>query len=116
MNGFDACSAKLLFEPQVKIRRVDADEYIRWMRNPIPDELLTYVDQLEQATEHFNQAHHRETFHRHKADHAFALHHRTTNALKRRFWILFLQRADKTGTQHISGSFSGHQRDSHISG
>ena len=50
MNGFDACSAKLLFEPQVKIRRVDADEYIRWIRNPIPDELLTYVDQLEQAT------------------------------------------------------------------
>ena len=116
MNGLDSSGPELLLQPQVEIWRVDTDEHVGRVSDPVTNEFLTYVDQLEQTPEYLNQPHHRETFHRHETDHALTLHHRAAYPLKRRFWVLLLQRPDKACAQHISGRFSGHQRDSHISG
>ena len=58
MNGCNTALAQRLFEPEIEVRRVDADKHIRRIRSPAIDERATQSEQPRQYLDRLDQPHH----------------------------------------------------------
>jgi hypothetical protein len=109
VNGFDALLFQIPFEGNVEIRCIDTDKHIGFELGKAAGEIGTNMQQATQATEHLNNAHHRQLFHFIPGFTAFGLHQRASNADKASIGYTRFERADETGTKNIAGGFSGDQ-------
>ena len=64
MHGGNACLFERALQAQIKIGRVNANEYIRRVVDKMADQLRAYAMQLAVAPQHFNKTHHGEFFRR----------------------------------------------------
>jgi hypothetical protein len=109
VNGFDALLFQIPFEGNIEIRCIDTDEHIGFELGKAAGEIGANMQQTTQATEHFNNAHHRQLFHFIPGFTAFRLHQRARHADKARIGYACFKRADETCTKNIAGGFSGDQ-------
>ena len=120
MHGLDAGLAQLELEGQIEIRGIDTDEHVRLGRDQLPYQTLAPRQQLAQAPQHLDQAHHSQTLHGEGGDQALGLHARTADADEFDLRMLLLERLHQAGAEDIAGGLAGHQRHAegatHISG
>ena len=64
------------------IRRIDADEYVRWNVCPAPDKHAPKFQQAGNLTQRFDEAHHGERLRRFPGFATGSLHCRAGNAFK----------------------------------
>ena len=60
MHGADAACFKPLLDPEIEIRRIDANEHVRLPVEHALAEPLAQIQQARQVGQHFGQTHHRE--------------------------------------------------------
>ncbi|MNF31712.1 hypothetical protein D3C84_124800 [compost metagenome] len=111
VHGLDPGTAQFEFEAQVEIRRIDADEQVRFGVDQGLEQASASRQQLRQAAEHFDQAHHRQALHGEIGTQALGLHERAADTDELDLWMTGLQGLHQAGTENVAGGFACHQRD-----
>ncbi len=111
MDGFNPLLFQITFEGNVEVRRINADEHIGLQFGKTARQIGADVQQTTQATQHLNDAHHRQLFHLIPGFTPFSLHQWTGNADKARVGNARFERSNKTCTKNIAGGFSGDKGD-----
>lgn len=74
MDRFDTLLLQITFEGDIEVRRINTDEHVWFKLGKTSGEIGANVQQSTQASQHFNNAHHRQLFHLVPGLAAFRLH------------------------------------------
>ena len=111
MYGLDPGLTQFQFDIEGEIGGVDADKHVGLFGDQGLNQQLAALEQFTQATQHFNQAHHRQTFHREVGAHALCFHQWTTHADKFDIRMLGLECPHQPRTQYVARGLTRYQRD-----
>ena len=109
MPGGDARGFELFGHPQIKVRRVDADEDIGAPLLQLFGQAAADTQDFRQFFQHFGIAAHRQFFLVKQALEAFGRHARPADAGKTRFGAALADGADQVRAEQIAGRFAGTQ-------
>ena len=110
MNGFDACLPQLQGQIQIKVRRVDTDEYIGTQLGQRLHQALATLEQLRQATEHFHQPHDGQALDRKVGLQPLGFHAWPADSDETDIRPLHLKRLHQPCAEDVTRGFSGDQR------
>ena len=116
MHGADAGAAQLQLQPEVEVRRVDADEDVGAREYQVADQVLAPAQQLAQAAEDLDQAHDRQALHGEFGNQALGLHARTAHADELDLGVAFAQRLHQAGAKDVPRGLARHQGDAQLAG
>ena len=113
VHGLDATLAQSPLQPQIEIRRVDADHAAGAVVAEALHQFRPQAKQARQLLDHFGQAHHRQ-----RVDGLDGLttggdHARTGHAIELCLRIDATQGSDQGGAEDITGGFAGNQSKFH---
>ncbi|MCY1180124.1 hypothetical protein D9M73_205530 [compost metagenome] len=110
MHGLDPSLAQLELDVEGEVRGVDADEYVGLFFDQGLDQQLAALEQLTQAPQHFDQAHHRQALHGEIGGQSLGLHERTTDADELDVRVTLLEGAHQACAKNVAAGLSGDQR------
>ncbi|MNR15779.1 hypothetical protein D3C85_1323350 [compost metagenome] len=110
MHSLDTHAAQLQFDVEGKIRCIDTDEDIRLALDQGLHQQLATLEQLTQAPQHFDQAHHRQALHGEIGGQSLGLHERTTDADELDVRVTLLEGAHQACAKNVAAGLSGDQR------
>ncbi len=111
MHGADAGLAQLQFDAEVEVRRIDADEHVGTLVDQGADQAAAALEQLGQAAEHLDQAHHRQALHREVRIEALGLHARPADTDEADIGVAGLDGLHQAGAEDVAGRLAGDQGD-----
>ncbi|MNH15172.1 hypothetical protein D3C79_747810 [compost metagenome] len=110
MHGLDPGLAQVQLNIKGEIRRIDTDEHIRACFDQGLDQCLAPLEQLTQATQHLDQAHHRQALHREVRHQALGLHQWATDPNETDLRMTCLESTHQSGAKNIAAGLTRHQR------
>jgi len=111
VHGADPGLAQLQLDAEVEVRGVDADEHVRLFVDQGADQPAAALEQFRQATEHLDQAHHRQALHGEIAVETLGLHARPTDADELCIGMAGLDGLHQAGAEDVAGRLAGDQGD-----
>ena len=113
MRGLYAGLAKLLFQPEIEVRRVDTDNDVRRRLGPAPRQVPTQPQQAWNMGQRFDQAHDGQGLGRLPALAACLDHRRTGNALEACIGTARPDGPDQARAEDVTGCLASDEPDSH---
>jgi len=107
LDGGDARALEALFQPEIEVGPIDANEGVGLVLAQTPQQLPADARDPAIVAQHFGVAANGEFFRRPEHLEAFALHLRPADAVELDIGQMRLQRGDQMGSELVAGGFAG---------
>ena len=102
MHGWNAAVLELPLKAEIEIRRVNTDEYIRWIFRPAANQLTAQTQQSGDMPQGFDQAHYRQGIRFFERMATRLLHRDSGHTFELDARYTLAQCVDQSGTQQIA--------------